>query len=291
MAQSKSPSYLDNSAGFSLLEVMIAILILAFITFSTYQLVNTNTETKTKVVKEDREIIQTLAALGRIDSDFSQLYTPLFSNSKMPPSAAANDVYADVPVANGSFDGKSKDGNLIPQVRSDDKSSLIFLTQANRRKFADSKESRFTWIKYSIRSMQPDPENPDEKISGLYEVIRQTIPNDIFNSSLDWEAQRPQVLIDRVKSFEFFFWDERTKKFATSLSELNENKNLLRTIKVEMVWVDENENEQKIVKTFRVLAPYFNTKKDELQSAPLGSTLPGSEPVPNGGITPGGAVE
>lgn len=270
---------------------MIAILILAFITFSTYQLVNTNTETKTKVVKEDREIIQTLAALGRIDSDFSQLYTPLFSNSKMPPSAAANDVYADVPVANGSFDGKSKDGNLIPQVRSDDKSSLIFLTQANRRKFADSKESRFTWIKYSIRSMQPDPENPDEKISGLYEVIRQTIPNDIFNSSLDWEAQRPQVLIDRVKSFEFFFWDERTKKFATSLSELNENKNLLRTIKVEMVWVDENENEQKIVKTFRVLAPYFNTKKDELQSAPLGSTLPGSEPVPNGGITPGGAVE
>ena len=262
---------------------MIAILILAFITFSTYQLVNTNTETKTKVVKEDREIVQTLAAMGRIESDFSQLYTPLFSNSKMAPSAASSDVYADVPVANGSFDGKSKDGNLIPLIKSEDKSNLLFLTQANRRKVADSKESRFTWIKYSIRSMQPDPENPDDKVSGLYEVIRQTIPTDIFNTTLDWEAQRPQVLIDRVKSFEFSFWDERTKKFATSLSELNENKNLLRSIKVELVWIDENQNEQKIVKTYRVLAPYFNTKKDELQSAPLGSTLPNTD----GGVAPG----
>ena len=265
---------------------MIAILILAFITFSTYQLVNTNTETKTKVVKEDREIVQTLAAMGRIESDFSQLYTPLFSNSKMAPSAASSDVYADVPVANGSFDGKSKDGNLIPLIKSEDKSNLQFLTQANRRKVADSKESRFTWIKYSIRSMQPDPENPDDKVSGLYEVIRQTIPTDIYNTTLDWEAQRPQVLIDRVKSFEFSFWDERTKKFATSLSELNENKNLLRSIKVELVWVDENQNEQKIVKTYRVLAPYFNTKKDELQSAPLGSTLPNND----GGVPPGGEV-
>lgn len=284
MAQSKATLFFGNSSGFSLLEVMIAIIILSFVTFSTYQLVNNNTETKIKVVKEDREIVQTLAAMGRIESDFSQLYTPLFSTSKMAPSAVANDIYADVPVANGSFDGKSKDGNLIPQIRSDDKSNLVFLTQAHRRKIADSKESRFTWIRYSLRSMQPDPENPDDKTAGLYEVIRQTIPNDIYNSALDWEAQRPQVLIDRVKSFEFFFWDERTKKFATSLSELNENKNLLRAIKVEMVWVDENENEQKIVKTFRVLAPYFNTKKDELQSAPLGSTLPGSD----GGINQAG---
>ena len=283
MAPFKTYPPINNQSGFSLLEVMIAILILAFITFSTYQLVNTNTETKTKVVKEDREIVQTLAAMGRIESDFSQLYTPLFSNSKMAPSAASSDVYADVPVANGSFDGKSKDGNLIPLIKSEDKSNLLFLTQANRRKVADSKESRFTWIKYSIRSMQPDPENPDDKVSGLYEVIRQTIPTDIFNTTLDWEAQRPQVLIDRVKSFEFSFWDERTKKFATSLSELNENKNLLRSIKVELVWIDENQNEQKIVKTYRVLAPYFNTKKDELQSAPLGSTLPNTD----GGVAPG----
>lgn len=283
MAPFKTYPAINNQSGFSLLEVMIAILILAFITFSTYQLVNTNTETKTKVVKEDREIVQTLAAMGRIESDFSQLYTPLFSNSKMAPSAASSDVYADVPVANGSFDGKSKDGNLIPLIKSEDKSNLLFLTQANRRKVADSKESRFTWIKYSIRSMQPDPENPDDKVSGLYEVIRQTIPTDIFNTTLDWEAQRPQVLIDRVKSFEFSFWDERTKKFATSLSELNENKNLLRSIKVELVWIDENQNEQKIVKTYRVLAPYFNTKKDELQSAPLGSTLPNTD----GGVAPG----
>lgn len=288
MGPFKKYPHLKNQSGFSLLEVMISILILSFITFSTYQLVNTNTETKTRVVKEDREIVQTIAAMGRFESDVSQLYTPLFAYSKMVPVASASsDVYADAPVANGSFDGKTKDGNLIPLIKSEDKSSLIFLTQANRRKMSDTKESRFAWIKYSLKNMEPDPENPDDKTQGLYELHRQSISTDIFNTTLDWEKQKSQVVMDKIKVLEFSFWDERAKKYTTSFQDLNENKNLLRAIKVDITWLDDNDKEQKVSKTFRVLAPYFNTKKDDLQSAPLGSQLPNAD----GGVPPGGSAE
>jgi prepilin-type N-terminal cleavage/methylation domain-containing protein len=285
LGQFKKYPHLNDQSGFSLLEVMISILILSFITFSTYQLVNTNTETKTRVVKEDREIVQTITAMGRFESDISQLYTPLFAYSKMAPTAASSDIYADVPVANGSFEGKTKDGNLIPQIKSEDKSTIIFLTQANRRKMTDTKESRFAWIKYSLKNMEPDPENPDEKTQGLYELHRQSISSDIFNTTLDWENQKSQVVMDKIKSLEFSYWDERSKKYTTSFQELNENKNLLRSIKVEITWIDDNNKEQKVSKSFRVLAPYFNTKKDDLQSTPLGSTLPnsGDSGLPGGG--------
>ena len=228
-------------------------------------MVDTNVDTKERVVKEDRQTIQSLVAIGRIDSDLSQIYNPLFSHGKIVPKASDGiDAYAESSSgSNGSFDGMTTSGSLIPQIKSEDKSTLIFLTLANRRKIADSKESRFAWIKYSIKPMESDPENPDDKTIGLYELVRQSIATDIFNSTQDWSKPKFQVVMEKIKSFEFYFWDERSKKFTTSIQELNENKNLIRYLKVSIVWIDADNNEQKIEKSFRALFPFFNTKKDE----------------------------
>ena len=256
-----------------------------FISFATYKMVDTNVDTKERVVKEDRQTIQSLVAIGRIDSDMSQIYNPLFSYGKMVQKATdSNDVYAEsASNANGSFDGKASSGALIPQIKSEDKSTLIFLTLANRRKIADSKESRFAWIKYSIRSMEPDPDNPDDNTAGLYELVRQTITTDIFNPTQDWSTPKPQVVMEKIKTLEFSFWDVRTKKYTTSLQELNETKNLIRTLKVSIIWIDDDKNEQKIEKTFRTIYPFFNTTKDEEKT--VGKTgLPGTggDPGDNG---------
>jgi len=278
-------STFKNNNGFTLFEVMVAITILAFISFSTYRMIDSNTDTKDRVTKEDSATVQTLTAIGRLDSDFTQMVNPLFSRSKLAPSAAAtNDVYADAPsTANGSFDGKADNGELIPQFKSEDKSTIVFLTQANRRKMADSKESRFAWVKYSLSNMEADPENPDDKVSGLYSLVRQTISTDIYNTTLNWDEAKNQLVMDRIKSLEFSFWDERTKKFTTSLQELNENKNLIRSLKVVIVWMDADNNEQKIDKVFRVMYPYFNAKKDALNSGGTGAY--------GGGVAPPGTSD
>ncbi len=254
-------------------------------------MIDTNTETKDRVVKEDRQTVQILTAIGRFDADFSQIYNPLFAFSKSTPAAASGDVYADnTSNPNGSFDGKAKNGALIPQFKSEDKSSLVFFTQANRRKIADTKESRFAWIKYSLRAMEPDPDNPDDKTSGLYEIIRQSISTDIYNTTQDWSKPKSQVVMDRVKDLEFSFWDERSKKYSTSLQDLNENKNLIRALKVSVKWMDEDNHEQKLDKTFRVLNPYFNPKKDDLQTGAFGGdTPPPGIPNPNAPVGGQGA--
>lgn len=284
-------SKLTNEAGFTLIEVLIAITVLAFISFSTYQMVNSNTDTKERVVKEDRQVVQTLTAVGRLDSDISQMVNPLYSYSKLIPTATGNssDVYAETNTTlNGSFDGKTKNGALIPQFKSEDKSTIIFFTQANRRKNADSKESRFAWIRYSLKAMEPDPENPDDKSSGLFELIRQSISTDVYNATLDWDKAKPQTVMEKIKTLEFSFWDERARKYTTSLQDLNENKNIIRSIKVNITWLDDDDHQQKFEKTFRILTPYFNTKLDDTKSGALGGgTAPGTQD-PNNPTLPTG---
>jgi prepilin-type N-terminal cleavage/methylation domain-containing protein len=275
---------LKNQAGFTLIEVLIAITILSFITFATYQMIDSNTTAKDRVVREDKMTVQGLTAIGRLDADISQIVNPLFSYGKMVVTTSnVEAVYSDNNnTINGSFDGKTQNGALIPQFKSEDKSSIVFLTQANRRKLADSKESRYAWIKYSLRRSEEDIDNEDEtKTNGnLFELVRQSIATDIYNSNLDWSKPKSQVVLERVKELEFSFWDERSKKFTSSLQELNENKNLIRQIKVTITWLNEDDNEQKIEKIFRVLAPYFNTKLDQVK---LG-TNPGTPGIP--GIDP-----
>lgn len=259
---------LQNSQGFTLIEVIIAITVLSFISYSTYQMIDSNTSTKDRVITEDRQVVQTLTTIGRLESDISQIYNPLFSSAKPAPTADPSNPYSDDSSsnANSSFDGKTKTGGLIPQFKSEDKSSIIFFTQANRRKIADTKESRFAWVKYSLQPMEADPDEPEKKSTGQYAMVRQMIPTDIYSGTIDWTKIRPQIILENVKNLEFLFWNEKTKKFTESLQELNENKNLIRSIQVKITWVNSDNNEQKIMKIFRVLNPYFNTKQDDLKT-------------------------
>lgn len=268
MEHFKGHPAISTSSGFTLIEVLIAITILSFIAFSTYKMVDNSIITKETVLREDSAIIQGVAAIGRLDSDISQLYSPLYYTGKPALMAqASSDVYAESSAPVGNFDGKAKNGQLIPQFKSEDKSSLVLFTQANRRKVANSKESRFAWVKYGLRPMELDPDRDDsEKQSmGTSELYRQVIATDIYSPNISWSDVKSQVLLKNIKSLEFSFWDERTKKFVGSLQDLNENKNLIRSIKLVLVWIDADNNEQKIEKVFRILHPFFNPKQDDLK--------------------------
>ncbi len=256
----------DNS-GFTLIEVLIAIILLSFISLSTFKMIDNSTDTKDRVLKEDQLLVQTLTAVSRLDSDISQMYSPLFSDGKGNPIIDPNALYQDNASSRGAFDGKTKSGLIIPQFQSTDKSTLTFLTAANRRKIAEVKESRYAWVKYSLRHTEkPQGEVEDKNLNtkGEYELIRQSISTNIYSNDLNWGDVKAQVLLTGIKSLEFSFWDERSKKFVTSIQDLNENKNSIRSLKMELVWIDENNHEQKISKVYRILQPYFNTKTDDV---------------------------
>jgi prepilin-type N-terminal cleavage/methylation domain-containing protein len=282
---SKMLARLKNSAGFTLIEVLIAIVLLAFISLYTYKMIDTNTDTKDRVLKEDQLLIQTVTAISRIDSDVSQIYSPLYSYSKANPATDANSLYQDNASSKGLFDGKAKNGMIIPQFQSEDKSTLVFFTVSNRRKIADTKESRYTWIKYSVRRTDNSHVDKDDRnlnTIGDSELIRQTIATNIYGSDLNWNDVKAQILLTQVKSVEFSFWDERARKFVNSIQDLNENKNTIHSLKLNLVWVDEENHEQKIEKIFRVLYPNFNTKADDLKTGGAygGGTPPPGIPTP-----------
>lgn len=271
-----------NKNGFTLVEVLIAIVLLGFVSLYTYKMVDSTTETKDQVLKEDQLMMQTLTAMNRIDNDISQAYSPLYAFTKSQPTASLDgqgqDNYSQQEPSQ-TFDGRTKNGLLIPQFISDDKSSIQIFTTANRRKMADSKESRYAWVKYSLQSSADE----EDRKNGGYDLVRQILPVNIYGKEVTGilkdphsEQARTQVILTHIKSLEFSFWDERTKKYVSSLQDLNENKNLIRSIKLDMVWVDENHNEQKIEKNFRILYPLFHTKQDDLNMTNTGTGGPDS---------------
>lgn len=258
----KFSNSIKNPRGFTLVEVLIAIVILSFITLYAYKMIDDGSDTKERVTSEDRNMMQTLTALNRIETDFNELYSPLFSYAKQGQQSTSNNPYQNnTATFNGAFEGKNKDGIPIPQIISDEKSSIIFLSTINRRKIAGTKESNFVWIKYSLQSSQDE----EDRKNGGFDLVRQTISNDPFAPKLNWNDVHPQVILSNVKTLEFNFYDERNKKYVTSLSELNENKDALRSILLKMTWVNHDNNEINIEKIFRVLNPYFNTKQDDLK--------------------------
>ena len=282
----RSKNLLKNNAGFTLIEVLIAIILLAFISLYTFKMVDNSTDTKDRVLKEDQVLLQGLTAISRIDIDISQLYSPLYYEQKSTPATDPNLAYQDSDSNKGSFDGKTKSGQLIPQFQSDDKSSITFLTTSNRRKISDTKESRYKWVKYSVRKSEHEDIAADDKKTNSHadnELIRQTISTNIYNRDLNWSDVKAQILLTQIKNVEFTFWDERTKKYVTSLQDLNENKSAIRSVKLEIIWIDDNNHEQKIEKIFRILTPYFNSKLDAIGTGGAygDSSVPPGVPDPN----------
>jgi prepilin-type N-terminal cleavage/methylation domain-containing protein len=262
-----------SRSGFTLVEVLIAILLLGFISLETYKLVDNSTDAKERILKEDQLLMQTLTAMNRIDNDISQIYSPLyaFGKGQVDPNnmmqSGLDSTISTQGESSPTFDGRTKNGLLIPQFISDDKSTIQFLTTSNRRKIADSKESRYAWIKYSLLASKDE----DDKKQGGSDLVRQILPVDIYNKEVNSilkdtnsSHSKSQVILTHVKSLEFSFWDEKSKKYVTSLQDLNENKNLVRLIKLELVWMDDNNIEQKLEKNFRILYPLFLTKQDDL---------------------------
>lgn len=278
-----------TQSGFTLVEVLIAIVLMSFVAFTTLQITDSSINTKENVTKEDREIVQVVTLMNRLDADFSESYSPLYFEAKESPNVSASANNLDEPSndlsyfeSNKNFYARTKSGYLIPHFTAEDKGSVIFLATAHRRRMEGKKESRFVWIKYSTRTSTPEEDDTEEKRAEL-ELIRQVFVSDIYSKEVDWSKITPQIVLNNIKELEFQFWDERTKKFTANVNDLNENRYSIRSMKVAFTWVDPTKNEQYFEKSFRTLYPYFNPKQDEMLNNAGGSNNPFDTSANQGG--------
>lgn len=269
----------NNHSGFTLLEVLISMALLAIMMVSIVTITNSGIDTKEKILAEDSEMTQTETALARISDDFYQIYSPLYFSTKEGARKKRFDGDSATPKIKFSpsekFPAVSSKGQPIPLIESPDRQTLIFFTNANRRKVRGSKESNYAWIKYTLRNMEGE-RNPNAP----YELIRYFDSKNIYSPNFKFDDMKASVLLKNIKSLELSYWDTERKKFVDTIREISSDSKIITGIEFKLVWIDKLGLERV---TKRILTPQWPNLKppsaeeeDDSQIEEEGSTPEGS---------------
>ena len=256
--------YLKNSNnGFTLIEILVAITILSYIMVNVYQVIDHGAETKDKVSFKNRNLLQIETALNRFKLDFSQIYSPIyFSNIVEKKDMEDDDEYSIGKFKTTErFPFVSSRDIPVPEILTPNSSTFIFFTSVNKRKFANSKQSNYAWIKYTLETSKNNDDNQDQE-TGKYSLVRYYNPLDIFFPTFSWENIKPQTLIEGIKSLSFLYWDSTNKSYRKSIQDLDKiDKHALQGVKIMLEWI-ENGEEFKIERIYRPIWPFFDPNVD-----------------------------
>jgi len=186
MNASSSTSDFNSQSGFTLIEILIAISLLAFITIGVVTIVQNAGDTMERTTEINKNNLQIETALSRFEWDFSQIYSPTYFSTPLNMATADqfgnnnNDLNNDgkddndpskpvTPLApvtpelqeyyqrliarfeqNQHFASVSKEGLPIPRFYAPEKNIFEFFTSSNRRKLENTKQSHFGWVRYSL---------------------------------------------------------------------------------------------------------------------------------------------
>jgi len=255
-----------NQQGLTLIEVLISITLLAFIAFAANTIVEQSFFETNMVTKEDRENVQLESALTRMESDLSQIFSPLYYSSPMVEGIYSSGNRGESKnnkekySRSSNFEAESQKGHPIPKFKNPDRQTFTFLTSANRRRIVNTKQSNFAWISYALLPMEKDQNQVSSdqvpNREGLFDIVRYFMADDIYQEdNFDFQKERPFRLLSNVRKMEFSFWDPAKTQFVPTLGAVKDGKNLLRGVRVEITWVNPAGVDEIYVKTFLPLWP------------------------------------
>lgn len=260
----KTPNhFISDHKGLSLAEILISLSILAFFSVAVVNITQDSIGTKERIVSEDKEKMLVERAINRIMEDFSNLYSPLSFSAIHRPSKTGypgeendnlllnerrtNQMY----LQSTYWLGPTYSGHPVPKIVSPSKEVFQFFTTANVRKFQDSKQSTFAWIRYEVKNNESD-EGPGE-----LSLIRYLINENIYDPDSAINNVRPYILMKNLKSFEFHFWDPRSKRFVENLREAQNGELKIQALKIKLTWVRKSGIEEEEERLFTPLWPVF----------------------------------
>lgn len=253
---------LTNEAGFTLIEVLIAITLLSFVMLSIVAVTDSSMQTKDRVISEDNEYLQIETAMDRVNWDISQAYSPLYFSHEMKPenlNQSEGETYNQLVAnyqSNDRFAFPSYDSLPVPLYKFEDKNTLTFFTTSNRRKLKNIKQSNYAWVQYSLDS-DDDISSTDQGVAKGILVRRVSAENVYDRESVDWSRIKGQILLRNVDKIVWEFWNPATRKWVTNLAVIKNGNHLLRGVKLTIDWLDPDGAEVKIIRVFRPLFPNF----------------------------------
>jgi prepilin-type N-terminal cleavage/methylation domain-containing protein len=303
----------SNEAGFTLLEILIAIVLLAFITFGVVSITENAVNTKDRTTETNINNLQIETAMSRFEWDFSQSYSPLFFTSQMNlAGATSNQGMNDgsipgqntggvVPPAiplnpqvqqyyeqliqrferNEHFSAVSKDGQPIPRIYSPDKTTFEFFTTSNRRKLENQKQSHFAWVRYGLSEQtQTELEEQNPAIpKSLKSLVRYFSADDPYSDKRinieDVDRVKPAVLLRNVESLEFQFWDLQRRKWDSNIRTIPQGQNIVRGVRILITWYDSIGSKRTASRIFRTHWPLVTPQDDPATVNPTGGATTG----------------
>lgn len=268
MKKSNLTSIFKND-GFTLLEILIAITLLAFITIAIVSTTDNAFQTKERTTEVNKNNLQIETAMSRFEWDFSQIYSPLYfstaykmnqattfgntgSNFSQPSNTNSNanlEQYYQFLTQrferNEHFISISQEGLPIPRFWAPEKNIFEFFTTSNRRKMQNTKQSHFAWVRYTLADPDPNEPKDEEENANIPKSLKNFVryytaddPYDDKRINIDDGKIKAVVLLKNVESLEFQYWDFSRKKWENSLKTIVQGEHLIRGVKIILNWYD-----------------------------------------------------
>ncbi len=181
--------------GFTLLEVIIAIVIMAFSSIAIYSAITNSYSINTQLSTEFDRFLSISTAMKILDKDISYLYSPIIGKTSLI-SDNTPDLFWSAP--------QRKD-NLRRTRFSGEENKITFFSLSNRRIQRDAPETNLQKIILEI--VRED--------NGTYSLKRTTYSNDLFNydqDEIENNSLKTYTLLDKLNdaSFSFYKLDEES---------------------------------------------------------------------------------
>lgn len=220
---------LRNSNGFTLLEVLISVLILAFISLGVYDLTVQNYRVRQIVLRNSDFYHEVRLSMGILENDLSLMFTP---DSMVPSPAPTSSPSPGQTGQSGQTTGNpftldgsddrieseywgrllDRNGNRASRFNGME-SFLSFISSSNVRVYKESPESVFIKVKYSL--MDPT-ENREEIPEG--KVLVRIIDTNTFalEDKPDEKSVKIYPILYGVRRIQFKYYEKERDRWNSS---------------------------------------------------------------------------
>lgn len=182
---------MKNEKGFTLIEVLVAVTLLAIIAFLVWQAMGSSIASKERFEKRDRAFRSASLALDRISRDLQMAV--LFSNVEFLGVSEA---------------GEQRTKSVFVGENNGDQDKIAFNSVSHVRYLKDTKESDLAEVGYFL---EPEEEKEEGGVSGLFALKkREQSPPDAEPD----QGGTVMTLLEGVKELNFRYYDRRKTEFG-----------------------------------------------------------------------------
>lgn len=235
----------SDRSGFTLIEVMISMTMLAFISLAIYQATTSSFRLREKLLGTGDFQNSIRLSIGILDRDFAVVYSPVLMKPEPIPSASSStdpnqdsgggairemeELTTGELGRSTKFWGGAADLNgLRPSRFQGNATSMSFLSASHQRIYKEARETELAAVSYTLE---------DDRMPGAIEGTRmlvRTIDPAIYSETLgerESKTERKYPLIRGISKMELKYWHPEKKDWERSWdSDSSDTKNLYPTM-------------------------------------------------------------